>query len=134
MLPVSTLQGGLAQAMPDVCKTPSPAGPVPVPYPNLAQLAAAEGFVPTVLVANKPVLVVSSKVSMSQGDEAGVAGGVVSGTQLGPVSFRQPSSKVSAGGKKVVFVTGATAHNGQNPNAPVGLQSVPSQMKVLVSP
>ena len=30
-----TLSGGLCIAFPDVCKTPSPGGPVPVPYPNI---------------------------------------------------------------------------------------------------
>ncbi|MFV0300523.1 MAG: PAAR-like domain-containing protein, partial [Paracoccus sp. (in: a-proteobacteria)] len=31
---------GLSTAtIPDVCKTPSPAGPVPIPYPNFASQA-----------------------------------------------------------------------------------------------
>lgn len=29
--------GGVTIAFPDVCKTPSPAGPIPIPYPNIAQ-------------------------------------------------------------------------------------------------
>ena len=29
--------GGTTIAFPDVCKTPSPAGPVPIPYPNIAK-------------------------------------------------------------------------------------------------
>ena len=28
---------GIVSGFPDVCKTPSPAGPVPIPYPNLAK-------------------------------------------------------------------------------------------------
>ena len=31
--------GGVTIAFPDVCKTPAPAGPVPIPYPNAAQSA-----------------------------------------------------------------------------------------------
>ena len=27
---------GTSPAFPDVCKTPSPAGPIPIPYPNIA--------------------------------------------------------------------------------------------------
>ena len=134
MLPLSTTQAGLAQAFPDVCKTPSPAGPLPLPYPNLAQLATADGVSLKVLVDNKPVVVEPSVLAMSQGDEAGTAGGVVSGTSRERVTFKQASSKVSIDGKKAVFATAATAHNGSNPNAPVGLQSVPSQAKVLVAP
>jgi hypothetical protein len=36
MLPASTKIGGAVAAFPDVCKTPVPAGPVPIPYPNIA--------------------------------------------------------------------------------------------------
>ena len=28
--------GGMSMVFPDVCKTPSPGGPVPIPYPNIA--------------------------------------------------------------------------------------------------
>ncbi len=28
--------GGKSIAFPDVCKTPTPGGPVPIPYPNIA--------------------------------------------------------------------------------------------------
>ena len=35
MFPVVTTGGGVCIAFPDVCKTPSPGGPVPVPYPNI---------------------------------------------------------------------------------------------------
>ena len=28
---------GVSIAFPDVCKTPSPAGPIPIPYPNIAK-------------------------------------------------------------------------------------------------
>jgi len=31
----SSYQGSSVAAFPDVCKTPSPGGPVPIPYPNL---------------------------------------------------------------------------------------------------
>jgi hypothetical protein len=30
---------GVAIAFPDVCKTPSPSGPIPIPYPNIAKSA-----------------------------------------------------------------------------------------------
>lgn len=31
--------GGVSLSFPDVCKTPSPAGLVPIPYPNIAKSA-----------------------------------------------------------------------------------------------
>ncbi len=130
--PVSTLDGGMAQAnVPDVCNTPSPTGPVPMAYPNMANLTSAEDTVDKVLVAAKPTIVESSSIPHSQGDEAGSAGGLVSGTFGDKVTFRQSSNKVHAAGKKVVFATCMTAHNGSNPNAPLGQVTVPSQTKVF---
>lgn len=135
MLPASSKEAGLFFAMPDVCLTPAPPGPpVPVPYPNSAQAAAANGAVLKVLIANKETLAEGCKIPNSSGDEAGSNGGVTSGTTMGPVEPKMFSSKVFAGGKKVVFVTALSAHNGTNANMPAGAQVVPSQAKVLVAP
>lgn len=30
-------RGGMSSPYPDVCKTPSPGGPIPIPYPNIGQ-------------------------------------------------------------------------------------------------
>jgi hypothetical protein len=35
-VPSSTKRGSAVLAFPDVCKTPTPGGPVPIPYPNIA--------------------------------------------------------------------------------------------------
>ncbi len=130
--PVCTLDGGMAQAnVPDVCNTPSPAGPVPMAYPNMAELSSADDTIDKVLVAAKPTIVQASSVARSQGDEAGSPGGVVSGSFGEKVSFRQASSKVYAAGKKVVLATCMTAHNVSSPNAPLGQVTVPSQTKVF---
>jgi hypothetical protein len=53
---------------------------------------------------------------------------------MGPVAYKLGSSKVYAQGKKMAYVTGVTAHNGVNANAPAGLQVAPSQSTVLVEP
>jgi len=135
MMPASTKQAGVFFAMPDVCLTPAPPGPpVPVPYPNTAQAAAANGAITKVLIANKETLAEGSKIPNSSGDEAGTNGGVTSGTNMGPVEPKMFSSKVFAGGKKVVFVTATSAHNGTNANMPAGAQVAPSQSKVFVAP
>ena len=131
-MPASTKAGGVAQAMPDVCNTPSPTGPIPSPYPNIAQLNTADGVVNKVLIDSKEVVVETSTIPHSQGDEAGSQGGVTSGTDMDQVAFKQYSSKVIADGKKLVFATARTAHNGSNPNAPCGVQVAPSQAKVLI--
>ena len=133
MMPASTKAGGLCMAMPDVCKTPAPpAPPIPIPYPNLGMLTMAVGTVPTVLVMNMEAVVQTTKIPMSSGDEAGVAGGVVSGMNMGEIAFKLASSKVKFGGKAAVFVTAMTGQNGSNANA-VGAQMAPSQAKVLVA-
>jgi hypothetical protein len=133
MLPVSTKAGGVCLGFPDVCLVPAPpAPPVPTPFPNIGQCRDADGTVDTVLIQNKEVIVESSRIPMSSGDEPGVAGGVVSGVNLGPVTFKTASSKVYAKGKRVVMLTATSAHNGQNANMPAGSQVAPSQAKVTV--
>jgi hypothetical protein len=119
--------------VPDVCKVPAPpAPPIPTPFPNVAMCAMATGTTTKVLVMNMPALTEASKIPQSSGDEAGVAGGVVSGMNMGPVAFRTFSSKVLFQGKKAVMLTATTAHNGSNANMPAGVHMAPSQTMVLV--
>lgn len=131
-LPAATKKGGLCVGVPDVCKTPSGGSTVPVPYPNLADVSDADGAIDKVLFEKREVVVEDSKIPSSKGDEAGVAGGVISGTSRDEARFKQYSSKVYAGGKKVVFHTAVTSHNGSNANMPAGIHGTPSQTKVLV--
>jgi hypothetical protein len=133
MMPASTTAGGQCAAnAPDVCKTPSPAGPVPVPYPNLGTVAQALKFSTKVMFAMKNALTKMSEIPMSSGDEAGVAGGVVSGVNMNKVLWMQGSTKVTVEGKPVVYHTAPTGHNGVSANT-MGSQVAPSQQKVLVA-
>ena len=133
MMPASSTMGGMAMGFPDVCKVPAPpAPPIPVPFPNIAQVAMATGTSTKVMIMNMPAVVQGAKVPMSNGDEAGVAGGVVSGMNMGPVEFKMGSSKVKFEGKAACTLTSMTAHNGSNANFPAGAQIAPSQAKVLV--
>jgi Domain of unknown function (DUF4150) len=133
MFPVTTKAGGTCFAFPDVCLVPASGGPpVPTPFPNTGQCSDAQGTVDTVLVENKEVLVETSTLPQSTGDEAGTGGGVVSGTFRGCVKFKTASSKVYAKGKRVVLMGAVTAHNGDNANMPAGQQVAPSQGRVLV--
>ncbi|WP_339419303.1 MULTISPECIES: DUF4150 domain-containing protein [unclassified Pseudomonas] len=119
---------------PDVCKTPvPPAGPVPIPYPNIAETSMADpgGLVPEVLVAAMPAMNMMSKVTMTNGDQAGVAGGVICGKIMGEMAFIDGSAMVMVGGKPAVRVTCQTTHNGSPPNT-IGVVSAPSQTQVLV--
>lgn len=133
MLPASTKAGGLCQAFPDVCKTPSPGGPVPVPYTNVAMLNQAVKTSTKVKFVGKAVVTRKSEVPMSSGDEAGTAGGVVSGVIMNKLTFKAGSSKVKVQGQPCIFQSVTTAHNGSNANQPAGTQVAPSQNKVLVA-
>src|SRR5262245_45871429 len=137
MFPASTNGGGMsALAGPtDVCKTPTPGGPVPMPYPNMAQLTQAKGdtCAGKVKILNKDTVCKDTEISMSSGDEPGTAGGgVVSSKFKGPCTFKDGSSKVKAEGKKISHLTAMVGHNGSNANMPAGNQVAPSQTKVIV--
>jgi hypothetical protein len=134
MLPATTQMGGLCSVFPDVCKTPTPAGPVPIPYPNLSQPTLAVNTSIKVLITAMPVVTLKSQIPMSNGDEAGSLGGVVSGVFIGPTTFSKGSMKVFVEGMPCVHLTSMTKHNGMSPNNPVGAVIAPSQAKVLVSP
>lgn len=72
---------GMATAtVPDVCKTPSPAGPVPIPYPNIARVSELSDGTTTVKADGQMAAIKGSNLSRSSGDEAGTAGGVKSST------------------------------------------------------
>ena len=138
MFPASTNAGGQAMGNPDTCKTPAPpAGPVPIPYPNIAMLTDANGGTCSkkVKFMNKKVVVQTTQISKSSGDEAGSAGGVVSGKNMGEATFKLGSNGVKIEGQKAVYVNCMTAHNGVSANLPAGgTQMAPSQTKVKVAP
>ncbi|MEZ4446426.1 MAG: DUF4150 domain-containing protein [Polyangiaceae bacterium] len=131
----TTKAGGMCMATPDTCKTPSPAGPVPVPYPNISQCnqATASTCSQKVKVQGMAPLDKDSEIPTSSGDEAGSAGGVVSGKIKGETTFVKFSAKVKVEGKNAVYQTCTTAQNGKNANAQGGLQPDPSQTKVMVA-
>lgn len=133
MLPASTNGGGTcSNTAPDVCKTPSPAGPVPIPYPNLSQAAMAVGTAVSVMFSQRPVIHKMSEIPISSGDEAGTAGGVVSGVFIQKTTFAMGSTKVMIEGQACVYHTANTLHNGASFNIP-GTQTAPSQTNVMVS-
>ena len=100
--------------IPDVCKTPSPAGPVPVPYPNIANSITLSDGTSTVkgdkaMAANK-----GSKFALSNGDNAGVAGGVKSSTFMKEATWILYSFDVKMDGKNTARFTDKMFHNSEN--------------------
>ncbi len=133
---ITTKAKGMCMAMPDVCKTPAPpAPPIPLPYPNIANCnqASAGTCAKKVTIEGAALIHKGSEIPMSSGDEAGSAGGVVSGKTKGETTFKKFSAKVKIEGQAVVFQTCMTAQNGKNANAQGGMQADPSQTKVSVS-
>lgn len=112
---------GITIAFPDVCKTPSPAGPIPIPYPNIAMSSDTAKGTTKVKMDGNPVCVKDSNFRMSTGDEAGSAGGgVVSNKIKGKAEFVMFSFDVKAQGKNVARAFDIMLHNDKNtPPMPV---------------
>ncbi|PLY14626.1 MAG: type VI secretion protein [Sedimenticola sp.] len=122
-------KGGQSIAFPDVCLTPSPAGPVPIPYPDIATTPMAVNAAYHVLVDGMPAHNMGTTVPLTNGDNAGVATGVASGMVMGQSRHLTGSFTVLVGGKPATKLTSMSLQNGTN--AP-GCQIVPSQVKVLM--
>lgn len=87
--PLSSKGGGMASALaPDVCKVPSPAGPIPIPFPNMGQLTTVRNESRKVFAVGKGVVKGDSEIPRTQGDEGGTAGGVISSTFGDKATFK----------------------------------------------
>lgn len=133
MMPASSKQSGTCFAFPDVCKTPSPGGPVPIPYPNFGMVLQCTKTATKVKFCNKEAVTKNSEMPRSTGDEPGTIGGVISNVNMNKVIYKKCSSKVKAMGHQVAYLTSTTGQNGTNANMPVGTQIAPSQVKVIVA-
>ncbi len=132
---VATTMNGTCTAAPDPCKTPAPPGPpVPLPYSNQSMLMMANKGTCTkkVKVFGQAALTQMSMIPQSMQNEAGVAGGVVSGVNMGPTTPMMASLFVKAEGAGVVFQSCPMGQNGMAANA-VGVQDTPSQPFVIVA-
>jgi hypothetical protein len=106
--------GGMSLVFPDVCKTPTPAGPVPIPYPNIGKASdTMKG--PTSVKTDKQMPMVKGAVYiMSTGDEAGSAMGVISNKIKGECEFMMYSFDVKFEGKNVCRMGDPLFHNNKN--------------------
>lgn len=112
---VHKMSSGISTAtIPDVCKTPSPGGPVPIPYPNIAQSSTLSSGTTNVkgdkmMAANK-----GSKFALSNGDNAGVAGGVKSSTFMKEATWILYSFDVKLQKKNACRFSDKMFHNSEN--------------------
>jgi hypothetical protein len=110
---------GISTAFPDVCKTPSPAGPIPIPYPNIAMSSDTDKGSKKVQSDGEPIMLKDSNFKTSTGDEAGSAGGVVSSKTKGKAEFVNYSFDVKVEGKNVPRMGDMMLQNkGGAPNTP----------------
>jgi len=129
---------GTTVVFPDVCKTPSPGGPIPIPYPNIAMSSDTDKGTKKVKCDGNTVCVKDSNFKMSSGDEAGTAGGgVASSKTKGKAEFVNFSFDVKFEGKNVARAFDLMLHNDKNtPPAPL-LQGpiipVPTKVESLCS-
>jgi hypothetical protein len=106
--------GGMSIAFPDVCKTPSPAGPIPIPYPNIAMASDTSDGPTKVKTDGEMPMTKGAKYSKSSGDEAGTAGGVVSSVNMKEAEFMMYSFDVKFEGKNVCRLGDPLFHNKKN--------------------
>jgi hypothetical protein len=106
---------GITPCFPDVCKTPSPGGPIPIPYPNIAKSSDTAAGASTVKSDGNPTCVKDSNFSMSTGDEGGTAGGGVASNKIkGKAEFVNVSFDVKFEGKGVARAFDPMLHNDKN--------------------
>lgn len=92
---------GVVTVFPDVCKTPTPGGPVPIPYPNIAMSSDTAKGSKSVKMDGNPIMLKGSNFSTSTGDEPGSLKGIVSSKIKGKAEFINYSFDVKVEGKNV---------------------------------
>ena len=120
---------GMDLGFPDVCLTPAVPAPVPIPYPNIAMGPTAIPSQFNTLILGAPVHNMGTTIPLTNGDNAGVATGVASGTVMGPSRHVLGSFTVLVGGMPTTRLTSMTIQN--STNVP-GVRLVPSQVRVLI--
>ncbi len=123
----NTQMPGMDSAFPDVCKIPPFA--VPAPFPNLAPMVTGEPTQFEVTILCMPAHNLATMRMLSQGEDAGVLGGVVSGEDMSFSMNIEPVSNVMMGGPPATKMTNMTMQNG---GTTVGATLVPSQEVVLM--
>jgi hypothetical protein len=107
--------GGMSTVFPDVCKTPTPGGPVPIPYPNIGKSSDTTGGPGSVKVDGQMPMVKGAKYAVTSGDEAGTAGGgIISSKIKGEAEFLLYSFDVKFEGKNVCRLGDPLFHNKKN--------------------
>ena len=127
----NTQMMGRDMGFPDVCLTPAPPAPapIPIPYPNIAMGPTAIPVAVTILTMGAPTHNMATTIPMTNGDNAGVAMGVASGTVMGPSRHLIGAFTVLIMNSPITRLTSMSLQN--STNCP-GARIVPSQTHLLV--
>ncbi len=112
---VSSVHMSVSQGPCDVCKTPAPPAPspVPLPYPNVAASATmGPGYTTKTLGMGTPMWTKKSKSALSNGDQPGVALGIISNKIMGMCEILMSSNDVLAESGGVARTLDKSASNG----------------------
>jgi len=93
---------GIAKStIPDVCKTPTPGGPVPIPYPVIVSMSSdlKKGTKKVKVDGGKSAAIKGSEFSRCTGDEPGTVGGIKSSTNMKEATWILYSFDVKLEGK-----------------------------------
>lgn len=105
---------GITPCFPDICKTPTPAGPIPIPYPNIARSSDTDKGAKKVKTDGKPVAIKTSNFKTSIGDEPGTVKGLASSKTKGKAEFINYSFDTKIEGKNVPRAFDMMLHNDKN--------------------
>lgn len=120
-----------AATIPDVCKTPSPGGPIPIPYPNMSQSATLAKGTTTVKADGMMAAIKGSEFSLSNGDEAGTVGGVKSNTFIKESTWILCSFDVKMDGEGACRLTDKKFQNHENTVDMMGTGGAPVTVAAL---
>ena len=115
---------GICFAFPDIRSTPAPPGPnIMLPYPNIAQLSAADNAASNVNAGGEPVIHKGSTIAQSSGAEPAVGDFVAANASC---EFTSASQTVLVNGEGVVRMGDTTSQSDGNAvgNVMVGLPTV----------
>ena len=122
---------GIAIAtLPDVCKTPTPNGPIPIPYPNIAKSSLRKGTRTVKVDGGNMAAIKGSEFSISTGDEAGSLGGIKSGTFKKEATWISYSFDVRMEGKNACRLTDKMFMNHGNTVCMAGVNQMMLQLRV----
>jgi hypothetical protein len=125
----NTQMMGMDLGFPDVCLTPAVPAPIPLPYPNIAMGPTAIPSQVKIFVLAMPAHNMGTSTPLTNGDNAGLATGVASGTVMGPSRHLTAAFTILYCGMPATRLTSMSLQN--STNAP-GCRIVPSQPVVLL--